>query len=145
MRGPVLAGLAITRPVVIVLVAAALLLASCDRPPSGGPTGTPSVPSGIRGTVILGPTCPVGDPAATDPVTCLTPYAAQLVILDERNEVAGRVTSGADGAFEITLAPGDYVITPVGGDPYPLAQPVAVQVLPGEYVDVQINYDTGIR
>lgn len=138
-RRLVLRGLA----VLAMLVGA---VAGCeDAPPGSGPTATPSEPSGVRGTVLLGPTCPVGEPGSTDPVACLTPYAAQLVVLDDQNEVAGRVTSGADGRFEITLAPGDYVITPLPGDPYPIAQPVNVVVAPGEYTDVQINYDTGIR
>ena len=54
------------------------------------PTATP--PSGIRGTVLLGPTCPGGqDPGANDPVPCVTSYAATLVILDSDGV---RVTAG---------------------------------------------------
>ena len=118
----------------------------CGFTPDGNPiTPTPNLPSGVRGSVILGPTCPVGEPGATDPIACLTPYAAQLVIVDTDNNVVGRVTSGADGRFEIDLAPGDYVITPLGGDPYPQAQPVAITVPAGGYAEVQINFDTGIR
>jgi hypothetical protein len=121
-------------------------LAACGQAPNGAPGATTPVPGGIRGSVILGPTCPVGgEPGSTDPVPCLTPYSAQLVILDEQNQVAGRVTSGADGSFEITLPPGTYLITPLGGDPFPIAQPVSVTVRAGEYLEVQINYDTGIR
>ena len=123
----------------------ALLAGGCDVTPDGGPGSTTPAPGGIRGTVILGPTCPGGEPGATDPVLCLTPYAAQLVILDAQNQVAGRVTSGTDGRFEISLPPGSYVITPIGGDPSPIAQPVSVIVRAGEYIEVQINYDTGIR
>lgn len=135
----------IARLVLAGLAALVLIAGGCDEPPGAGPSGTPTAPSGIRGTVILGPTCPVGEPGSTDPINCLTPYAAQLVILDGQNEVAGRITSGDDGRFEIALAPGDYVITPIGGDPYPIAQPVAVVVTAGEFTEVQVNYDTGIR
>jgi len=109
------------------------------------PTATP--PSGIRGTVVLGPTCQgPQDPGANDPVPCLTPYAASLVVLDSESAVVARITSGGDGKFQVDLAPGDYVVTPVPGtDPYPIAQPVSVTVAPGDYANVEINYDTGIR
>jgi hypothetical protein len=110
------------------------------------PGATQAPPSGIRGLVILAPTCPISDePDPLNPVPCLTPLSAQLVILDGDNGVAARVSSDAEGRFEATLPPGDYVITPLGGDPFPMAQPVAVSVLAGEYAEVEINYDTGIR
>ncbi len=122
-----------------------LFIGACEPPPVD-PGATPAVESGIRGTVILGPTCPTGSsPGANDPVPCLTPYSAQLVVLDEENNVAGRVTSDADGTFELVLAPGKYIVTPLSGDPYPIAQPISVTVAAGEFVEVQLNYDTGIR
>lgn len=109
------------------------------------PTATP--PSGIRGTVLLGPTCPGGqDPGANDPVPCVTSYAAMLVILNSDGVRVTEVSSGADGKFQVDLPPGEYVVTPVSGaDTYPIAQPVSVTVSSGGFVDVEINYDTGIR
>ena len=60
--------------------------------------------------------------------------------------VVARVTSGADGRFQVDLPPGEYVVTPATGqDTYPIAQPVSVTVGPGTYAEVEINYDTGIR
>ena len=112
----------------------------------GSVAETSQPPSGIRGTVILGPTCPTGEsPGAYEPVPCLTPYAAELVILDRNNVVVTSVSAGADGRFETALAPGEYVVAPRAGDPYPIAQPLPVEVTPGEYVEIQVNYDTGIR
>jgi hypothetical protein len=128
------------------LILLSLLLVACTVPFGELPNATPLPPSGIVGTVILGPTCPVeSEPGAYDPVPCLTPYAAQLVVLDANNSVAARVSSTDDGSFRVDLPPGDYVITPLGGDPFPIAQPLNVRVTVGEYVAVQVNYDTGIR
>jgi hypothetical protein len=109
---------------------------------------TPVPPSGIKGTVVLGPTCPVGgEPGDNNPVpsACLTPYAAQMVVLDDENKVVAHVASGGDGTFQVDVAPGDYVLAPTSTDSYPIAQPISVTVVPGQYVTVQINYDTGIR
>jgi hypothetical protein len=113
----------------------------------GIPIDTPTPPSGIRGVVLLGPTCPVSqDPGANDPVPCVTPYAASLVVLDSESAVVARVMSAADGTFQVDLPEGDYVVTPsTGSDTYPIAQPVSVTVSTGQYADVEINYDTGIR
>jgi hypothetical protein len=129
----------------LALLLAAFAIAACDD--IGLPGETPSSPSGIRGTVVLGPTCPTGSsPGADDPVPCLTPYAANLVVLDSENAVVARVTSGNDGRFSVDLDPGDYVVTPATGtDSYPIANPVSVVVGPGQYAEVEINYDTGIR
>lgn len=108
---------------------------------------TPAPPSGIKGTVLLGPTCPVeSSPGANDPVPCLTPYAATLVVLDNEGVKVATVTSGADGKFQVNLPPGDYVVTPeTGTDSYPIAQPLSVTVSAGIYTEIEVNYDTGIR
>jgi hypothetical protein len=134
-------------PVVLSLIAfvaiAAFVAACTDLAPPGQ---TPTSDSGISGTVILGPTCATGDaPGAHEPVPCLTPYSAQLAVLDGENVVVIRATSDAEGRFRVTLPPGDYVVAPQGGDPYPIAQPIPVTVPAGEYVEIEINYDTGIR
>lgn len=109
------------------------------------PTPTALVPSGIRGTVSLGPTCPGPvDPSATQE-PCVTPYSAQLAILDGEGNVVARVTSGADGKFAVDLPPGEYTVAPQNGDPVPSAQSQPVTVTAGEYTEIEINYDTGIR
>jgi hypothetical protein len=124
----------------------AFLVVGCDEIGVPG-FETPSTPSGIQGVVMLGPTCPVeSTPGANDPVPCVTPYSAELVILDGENAVMARVTSAADGAFVINLPPGDYIVTPATGtDSYPIANPVSVTVVPGQFAHIEVNYDTGIR
>lgn len=128
----------------VCLLVLALIVAGCGN--FGVEVSTPVPPSGIRGSVVLGPTCP--NPPSVGPsgqVPCLTPYAAQLVVLDSEGKVVTRTTSGGDGTFEVDVPPGDYVIAPATSASYPIAQPVSVQVSPGNYAEVQINYDTGLR
>lgn len=127
--------------VLVVLVVLVALVAACS---SLDASPLPSVPldSGIRGRVQLGPTCPV----ETRDVPCVTPYAAVLVILDADQREVARVTSDANGTFEVALGPGTYTLAPTpGGDPFPSAAPQAVSVTQGAYTEVEINYDTGIR
>jgi len=122
--------------VVVLLV---LVLAAC------GPSGATAPPgTGIRGTITLGPTCPVeqvGQPP------CVEPYAATLVVTSaEDGSVVARVDSAADGTFQVDLPPGAYVINPEpGGDPFPFGKPVDVTVVAGAYTQVEVAYDTGIR
>ena len=90
--------------------------------PEVSPSPTPSpILSGIRGVVHLGPMCE----DATRASPCIEPYSAELVILDAKDDVVARVTSGTDGRFEVTLPPGIYTIQPVppaNGDLFPAGQ-----------------------
>jgi len=120
-----------------------LVLATIACRGTGGPTPT-GPESGIRGSVILGPTCAVEQ---VDQAPCLTPYPAELVVRskDDSAEVA-RVRAAADGSFRLQLPPGEYVIWPEPGENgLPAAQPVDVTVVAGSFEELQINYDTGIR
>lgn len=108
---------------------------------------SPPPPSGIKGTVLLGPTCAIeASPGENNPVPCVTAYAATLVVLDNEGVKVATVTSGDDGKFQVDLVPGDYVVTPESGtDSYPIAQPQSVTVSAGIYTEIEVNYDTGIR
>jgi len=128
----------------LTVVALGLLLIACG-PGADGPPPTPNAPSGIRGKVFLGPTCPgpVDENATAEP--CVTPYSAQLAILDADGKVVARVTSAADGSFQLDLPAGDYTVAPQNGDPVPSAPSQPVSVEPGKYTEIEINYDTGVR
>jgi hypothetical protein len=137
MRGPA-RGIAL-------LLACLVAVVACDEPgriPDGSPQESLG-PSGIRGRVLIGPTCARPAAAATP---CVEPYVARLLILDRDGEVAAEVTSGADGRYEARLPPGTYVVAPVpGGDPFPNARAQTVSVDEGEFAIVDVEYDTGAR
>ncbi len=123
-----------------MLAAGMLVVGACS---TAAATPSPSrVASGIRGSVILGPTCAVQQSGASP---CLTPYAATIVVTDSDERPVARTTAGPDGRFQVELPPGEYVILPQPGNPFPQAQPLDVTVNAGQFADVQINYDTGVR
>jgi hypothetical protein len=117
---------------------------SGEEPPGIGPTldpeATPEPP-------------PSDDPNATaDPETtpyaagCIRPYAATVVVTSGGDGTPiSRLTTGHDGRFTIDLTPGDYTLVPENGEPFPIAQPLDVTVVAGQYVEVEVNYDSGIR
>jgi hypothetical protein len=103
----------------------------------------PNAQSGIAGTVLIGPMCPVmtQDDPCPDP-----PYAATLMIRDALGHELCTTQSGADGLFRVGLPPGSYEVVPVSGAaglPYASPQPVTVE--PGRCTEVLISYDSGIR
>ncbi len=117
----------------------ALLLTACASGPSGGG----SAESGIRGTVIAGPQCPVvqeNSPCPDEPVD----GAAIEVFRD--GVVVQTATSGADGTFEIGLDPGTYEVRAVPTSNVGMsAKPVSVVVEKGVFAAVDLVIDTGIR
>ncbi|MFO1541282.1 MAG: carboxypeptidase-like regulatory domain-containing protein [Chloroflexota bacterium] len=124
--GPVLGGCAVFEP---------------EASPSPAPT---PLASGVRGTVLLGPTCE----GATRADACTEPYVARLLVLDVDGGLVGEVTSDGDGGFALALPPGVYTIQPAppeGDALFPVAFPVSLVVGEGEWTEVGIDYDTGIR
>jgi hypothetical protein len=100
-------------------------------------------PSGISGTVTIGPTCPVeriDDPCPD------RPYAATFTVQDDAGHDLCTVQSGDDGHFRVGLPPGAYELVPViGPSRLPYAQPQQVTVTPNQYTEVSIGFDSGIR
>ncbi|MEX1156838.1 MAG: carboxypeptidase-like regulatory domain-containing protein [Chloroflexota bacterium] len=104
-------------------------------------------PTGVRGSVVAGPTCPVvTDPP--DPDCADRPVAgAVLVITDLDDAEIARVTSGADGEFSIDLPSGLYRLVPQAVDGLMgTAAPIEFGVeLEGPATELLVSYDTGIR
>jgi len=102
--------------------------------------------SGISGTVTLGPTCPVQSYPPQQ--GCGNqPYSTTLGIVTYGNSeyVSTTTTSDANGNFSIALPVGSYTISSQNSNAYPRLSPQIVNVLPHQYTNVNLTFDTGIR
>jgi hypothetical protein len=108
------------------------------------PKPTPSA-SGVEGSITIGPSCPVlRDPPESG---CADkPYVATVKVMnaDGKTQV-GEFVSSTNGAFKFGLAPGEYVLVPVGGRVYPQASSQTVVVKKDAFAHVSIQFDSGIR
>ncbi len=100
--------------------------------------------AGVRGLVTIGPTCPV-QRIPPDPRCADRPYKADFVITNKYGYVVARVSSGTDGKFEENLLPGQYRIAPVSPVALPRASAKNFSVLPSGFVEILIQFDSGIR
>ena len=103
--------------------------------------------SGIRGTVMLGPTCPV-ERIPPDPKCADKPYATRLAITSpDGARVVSEFSSDKEGRFEVSLPPGGYAIrSAVAANvlPYCSSQsPIIVE--PDGYTEANVSCDSGIR
>ena len=109
--------------------------------------------SGIEGHSLLGPMSAVvgSDKPAPD-----KPFQARINVLDSNREQITQFETDEAGRFKIALEPGDYIISPISPNapespgslqvpkpPYPEEQKVTVKS--GEYTQIIVRYDTGIR
>ena len=124
----------------------ALLLAACGGG-AGAPSSTPGAGnSGIEGQALAGPTCPVervGSPCPERPV----PDAAVEVWNAAHTEKILTFATDAQGRFRVALAPGDYNLDPqrIDAQQFPVPHPQNITVRDGQFTQVTIEYDTGIR
>jgi hypothetical protein len=126
----------------VAVAALIVLTGACQQPPGpGAPTTTVVPASGVRGTVVLGPVCPVEGIAGCEN----QPREADVRLSDRASGSAvATVRSGSDGRFQVALAPGDYVME--ADLPQAMfCKPVYVTVDPATYTDVTVKCDTGLR
>ena len=109
----------------------------------GGDTGG-GVMVGIRGFALSGPTCPVV--SANDPNCAPRPVeGATIHVIDVTGVEVAQLVTNANGEFSVTLPPGAYRVKadPVDGM---VGTPDPVQVNIAETtIDIEFEYDTGIR
>lgn len=102
--------------------------------------------SGITGTILLGPTCPVQrDPP--DPQCADKPYATSLVVTTVSGErIIKELTSDSNGEFRVAVPPGEYAIRAAAtADTLPRCDEQLVVVRASEYTATTLRCDTGIR
>ena len=125
-------------PIITILLG---LCACTQRTPA---TSTPALSSGIEGYVTAGPTCPgpvhIGDTGCQD-----QPYQAKIAILDMNNNQVTQFQTDKMGYFKISLEGGSYIIHPEPGNPLPNASDQTIVINDGQFTQISIEYDTGIR
>jgi hypothetical protein len=126
----------------LVLLIGVLALAACG--PAGLSPTAEAGSTGIAGTAVAGPVCPVERPG--DPACAPRPVAGATILIRDATgaDVATIVTDEA-GRFQVALPPGVYTVVSqtvegLMGNP----GPVDVEVSEGD-VTVELSYDTGIR
>lgn len=102
--------------------------------------------SGVQGTVLLGPTCPVmreEDDSCAD-----RPYATTIYIIrvgSTQSVPFATVESDESGRYSIMLPPGEYSLQAQGGDTLPRCEEKTVEILPSVISNINISCDSGIR
>lgn len=116
--------------------------------PTGGNGSDGILPynSGVKGKVMLGPTCPVMK-NPPDPQCADKPYQTSISVslASSPARVFATTNSKTDGTFEISLPPGDYVLSAKGGTTLPRCSQATATVKSVGYVVADISCDTGIR
>jgi hypothetical protein len=121
---------------------ATLVLAGCGAaPPSARSSQQPTPESGISGVTVAEPQCPVqteGNPCPPRPVS------VAIEVQDPTGHHVAAFTSDQDGHFRLPLAPGNYTLLTT--NPHaPLLKPQNVTVHTGQFTELRLLLDTGIR
>lgn len=101
--------------------------------------------SGVRGRTLVDGGCPV---ERVDSPCPKRPFAAKIVVRrSATDQVLSTTETQPDGQFSISLEPGEYVLHPanLSGAPVPQAADVKVVVETGNYRDLTIVFDSGVR
>lgn len=120
------------RPIFLLFV---MLLTACLQTPQ-------PLDSGIEGTVMIGPMCPVMQ--SSDPCPD-QPYQAALTVLTTSGKKITQFQTDEQGRFRVELAPGDYVLHPESSSKFPFAADIPFTVNEHKITQLEINYDSGIR
>lgn len=99
--------------------------------------------TGVRGTVVWGPIKPGPEKLGQDDEA---PLKASFTVHGAEGKV-GKFESDRNGAFEVSLPPGEYTIVPDNKTPVPMAEKQTTRVTVPEdgFAVVTIRLDTGMR
>lgn len=116
-------------------------------PPTTPPPAEPTMTdSGIRGSVLVGPTCPV-ERIPADPKCADRPLAAKFRVRNAAGDAVKEFSSTDTGTFSFSLPAGKYHIEQISDALYPrmVSDLSDVVVRSGQYTTVTIEFDSGIR
>ena len=99
--------------------------------------------SGINGQAWISPACP--GPVRLDRECPDRPYQGYLWVLDGNGSLIAELTTDAEGRFRVSLPPGRYTITQVEGTSLPALPPQPVTVTAGQFSEVELVLDSGMR
>jgi hypothetical protein len=98
--------------------------------------------SGLEGQVLLGPMCPVVQVGQECPDQ---PYQATLTVKSLDGLQITQFETDAQGRFQVSLVPGQYILHPESPDGLPFAGDQSFSVETGRYTQITVRYDSGIR
>jgi hypothetical protein len=98
--------------------------------------------SGIEGQVMIGPMCPVEQPGQECPDQ---PYQATLTVKSLSGVQIAQFQTDAEGHFRVPLVPGEYILHPESPNGIPFAGDQSFTVQTGQYTQLSVYYDSGIR
>jgi hypothetical protein len=98
--------------------------------------------SGIQGQVLLGPMCPVVQQGQACPDQ---PYQATLTVNSLNGVQIAQFQSDEQGQFQVSLVPGEYILHPESPGGLPFAGDQSFMVETGQYTQITVHYDSGIR
>lgn len=112
---------------------------------TGGGQGIVAYKSGVNGTVMVGPTCPVMQ-NPPDPQCADKPLSTLVAIFRQSDPVHAYALfqSDKEGKFSASLPPGEYVVG-AGENNLPRCPQMPVTVGPAGYASITISCDSGIR
>lgn len=115
--------------------------------PATAPVSTPSPAverAGLMVVATIGPTC--AGPQREGQV-CTAPYEGEFVVTRADGSEVARFSTGADGRAVVDLPPGSYTVSAKAGAgrPFRSGGSVNVTVVAGQYVEVAVELDTGLR
>lgn len=115
--------------------------------PTAAPTSVPdpaAAKSGLMVVATVGPTC--AGPQREGQV-CTAPFEGEFVVTRADGSEAARLKTDVDGHAQIDLPPGDYTLTAIPGTGRANRRggSATATVVAGQYVEVVLELDTGIR
>lgn len=101
--------------------------------------------NGILGRILLGFQCSVVREGQTCPDNSFETRIHIFSLNNGKRELVKSVETDNNGNFSVNVVPGNYLVRPVGGNPFPACYEKEVNVFEDEFREVVLNCDTGIR